>query len=179
MKYFNFFVKLLFYLLFFVNLDAKAENIDIATFSELINSNPVNGDVLTFTNDLHSTSSINNYFIGLDITFAGNNHYVNGNNIFGGFIVSQDNTFDFVGIRNCQGQVYNNSKFAGSIFNFGGNSTINESFFENNFVNSAGYNFAVAGAVYNLNGGSMDINSALFTNNYAYGAGTYGCAVAN
>lgn len=179
MKYFNFFVKLLFFSLFFVNLDAKADNIDIATFSELINSSPESGDVLTFTNDLDSTSSINRYFINLDITFDGNNHYIDGQNVFGGFIVNDDNTFDLVGMRNCQGQVYNNSKFAGSIFNFGGESTINNSFFENNFVNSAGYNFAVAGAVYNLNGGNMDINSALFTNNYAYGAGTYGGAVAN
>ena len=182
MKNIKFCLKLLLFLLFllfFMNLKADADNIDISTFSELINSNPQNGDILTFTNDLNSTTSINNYFIELDITFDGNNHYINGNNTFGGFIVSDDNTFNYVGMRNCQGQVYNNSKFAGSIFNFGGDSTINESFFENNFVDSAGYNFSIAGAVYNLNGGNMDINNALFTNNYAYGAGSNGGAVAN
>ena len=179
MKNIKFCLKLLLFLLFFMNLKADADNIDISTFSELINSNPQNGDILTFTNDLNSTTSINNYFIGLDITFDGNNHYINGNNTFGGFIVSDDNTFNYVGMLNCQGQVYNNSKFAGSIFNFGGDSTINESFFENNFVDSAGYNFSIAGAVYNLNGGNMDINNALFTNNYAYGAGSNGGAVAN
>ncbi len=179
MKKFKYFIKLLFLLLFFTSLESKANNIDIASFNELINSTPQNGDIFTFTNDLNSTSSINNHFIGLDITFAGNNHYINGNNTFGGFIVNSDNIFDLVGIRNCQGQIYNNSKFAGSIFNFGGESTINQSFFENNFVNSAGYNFAVAGAVYNLNGGTMNINSSLFTGNYAYGAGVYGGAVAN
>lgn len=166
-------------LLISFNYAAYADDIEIATFNQLVTSQPQNGDTLIFTNDLNSTSSIDNYFIGLDITFRGNNYYINGNNNFGGFIVSRDNSFDFVGVRNCQGQVYNNSKFAGSIFNFGGHSKINQSFFENNFVNSAGYNFAVAGAVYNLNGGTMEINSALFTDNYAYGAGTYGGAVAN
>lgn len=158
---------------------AHAQNIEIHNFDELVNSNPRSGDTLTFSNDLSSDSTIGDHFWNLDIRFEGDNHYINGNEEFGGFVLNQDSIFSRVGIRNCQGQTYDNSKFAGAVFNSGGYTDIEESGFIGNFVDSGGYNFAVAGAVYNLNGGTIDINNSLFQDNYSHGASAIGGAVAN
>ncbi len=166
-------------LLFCINSYAQARNIEIHNFDELINSNPRSGDTLTFTDDLSSDSTIGYHFWNLDITFDGGNHYINGNERFGGFVLNQDSLFNKVGIRNCQGQTYSGSKFAGAVFNSGGYTDIEESGFIGNFVDSSGYNFAVAGAIYNLNGGTIDINNSLFQENYSHGASSFGGAIAN
>lgn len=156
-----------------------ADDIAIADFDELINSSPQSGDTLIFTNDLDSTSSIGNYFSNLDINFEGNNYYINGDETFGGFVLNSTSTFNQVGIRFCQGQTLNNSKYAGAIFNNGGNSLIENSAFLGNFVNSEGFNFGVGGAIYNVSGGNMDIDYGLISNNYSLGASAYGGAISN
>ncbi len=160
---------------------ANAQSFDISTFEQLINSTPQNGDVFNFTRNLDASSSIGNYFQNLNISFEGNSYYINGNDLFGGFVLNRSNEslFSSVGIRNCQGQLYNNSKFAGAIFNNGGNANIESSEFNGNFVNSMGSNIGVGGAVYNRNSGDVSIISSSFSNNYAYGASSSGGAVAN
>ncbi len=154
-------------------------NIDIDNFNELINSTPQNGDTLVFTNDLDSTESIGTYFSNLDINFEGNNYYIDGDNTFGGFILNGTSTFNQVGMRNCQGQAYSGSKFAGAIFNNGQEILIENSAFLNNYVDSAGYNFGIGGALYNAVAGYMEINYGLFANNYSVGASSYGGAISN
>ena len=172
--------KLLFMLMTIViNQTAYADDISVASFDELINSTPQNGDTIEFTDDLNSYSTIGNYFLNLDINFEGNNYYINGDNEFGGFVLNQDSLFNQVGIRNCQGQTYNRSKFAGAIFNSGGITNIENSAFTGNFVDAQSVNYGVAGAVYNLNGGTININRTLFEDNYSNGAASYGGAVAN
>lgn len=154
-------------------------NIDIDNFNELINSTPQNGDTFVFTNDLDSTESIGTYFSNLDINFEGNNYYIDGDNTFGGFILNGTSTFNQVGMRNCQGQAYSGSKFAGAIFNNGQDILIENSAFLNNYVDSAGYNFGIGGALYNAVAGYMEINYGLFANNYSVGASSYGGAISN
>ena len=169
------------FLLFINNSYVYAQTIDINTFDELVNSTPQNGDVLTFTRNLEASSSIGSLFENLNITFDGNNYYINGDDLFGGFVLNQNNEslFDKIGVRNCQGQLYNNSKFAGAIFNNGGETNILSSDFSGNFVNSMGTNIGVGGAVYNRNGGTVSIYNTRFADNYAYGASSSGGAVAN
>ena len=170
----------LFFLLLLRNA-VLAQNIDIQTFDELINSSPANGDTLIFTRNLEASTSIGSYFQNLDITFDGNSYSINGDGLFGGFVLNQNNTslFKQLAMRNCQGQLYNRSKYAGAIFNNGGNSEIENADFTNNFVNSQGVNFGVGGAVYNRNGGTLSINNSRFSDNYAYGASSDGGAIAN
>ena len=156
-----------------------ADDIAIANFDELINSSPQSGDTLIFTNDLDSTESIGTYFSNLDINFEGNNYYIDGDNTFGGFILNGTSTFNQVGMRNCQGQAYSGSKFAGAIFNNGQEILIENSAFLNNYVDSAGYNFGIGGALYNAVAGYMEINYGLFANNYSVGASSYGGAISN
>lgn len=163
----------------FVTLPGNANDIQVGTFDELITSTPRSGDTIEFTDDLESNSTIGNHFINLDINFEGHNYYINGDDQFGGFVLNQDSNFHQVGIRNCQGQTYQGSKFAGAIFNSGGVTNIEESAFIGNFVDTDRVNFGVAGAVYNLNGGTININRALFESNYTNGASSYGGAVAN
>lgn len=157
----------------------SANDIPVDNFNELINSNPASGDTIEFTNNLYSASTIGNYFINLDISFKGNDHYIYGNNEFGGFVLNQDSSFNEVGIRNCEGQIYNQSRFAGAIFNSGGDTTITSSEFSYNFIDAGGINFGVGGAVYNLNGGEISIDNSLFENNYTNAASSYGGAIAN
>lgn len=157
----------------------SANDIPVDNFNELINSNPASGDTIEFTNNLYSASTIGNYFINLDISFEGNDHYIYGNNEFGGFVLNQDSSFNEVGIRNCEGQIYNQSRFAGAIFNSGGDTTITSSEFSYNFIDAGGINFGVGGAVYNLNGGEISIDNSLFENNYTNAASSYGGAIAN
>ena len=156
-----------------------ADDIQVADFNELINSNPVNGDTIEFTDNLYSDNTIGNQFLNIDIRFEGNRYYIYGNNQFGGFVVNRDSIFNEVGIRNCEGQVYNQSNFAGAIFNSGGNTTITQSEFSGNFVDAGDFDFGVGGAVYNLNGGTIGINSTTFDGNHTTGAASYGGAVAN
>ena len=94
-------------------------------------------------------------------------------------MLNEESLFHSVGIRNCQGQLYNGSKFAGAIFNNGGDTLIQDSEFSDNFVNTQGYNFGVGGTVYNLDGSTMYIDTSRFANNYTYGASSFGGAVAN
>ncbi len=171
----------LFSILFFIffSTSAYANDIQIANFDELINSTPSDGDVLNFTNDLDSDSSVGTHFANLDITFEGNDYSLDGNNSFSGFVFNQETIFKRVGVRNCKGQTFNNSSFAGAIYNSGGEIKIEEAVFTNNFVDSNNLNFGVGGALYNLNGGNVSINTALFESNYANGAASYGGAIAN
>lgn len=170
---------LLFLILLLSTNSTKANDIEVATFSELMDSAPQNGDTLNFTNDLNSTETIGQNFYNLDITFEGNNFYINGNDDFGGFVLNRESNFTNVGIRFCKGQQYNRSYFAGAIYNSGGHAVIENSGFLGNFVDAQGFNAGVAGAVYNLYGGTIDINRTLFDSNYSNGATSYGGAVAN
>ena len=111
------------------SLPACCNEIAVASFDELINSNFQSGDIIEFTEDLTSDESIGNRFFNLDLTFEGNNYYLNGNNNFGGFILNQDSIFNKVDLRNCKGQEYNGSDFAGALFNFNGNMQVNNSNF--------------------------------------------------
>ena len=144
-----------------------------------MDSAPQNGDTINFTNDLNSTETIGQNLYNLDITFEGNNFYINGNDDFGGFVLNRESNFANVGIRFCKGQQYNRSYFAGAIYNSGGHAVIENSGFLGNFVDAQGFNAGVAGAVYNLYGGTIDINRTLFDSNYSNGATSYGGAVAN
>ena len=92
------------FVLFFCSSGAYANNINVDNFNELINSAPQSGDTITFTNNLTSYSSISEHFENLNITFEGNNYYINGLNTFGGFIVSRESLFNSVNIINCKGQ---------------------------------------------------------------------------
>ena len=102
-------------LLVFCQIPANADDIDIASFRELMESAPASGDTLNFTDDLSSDETIGRHFYNIDITFDGNSYYINGNEDFGGFVLNRESTFKDVGIRNCQGQEYNRSYFAGAI----------------------------------------------------------------
>ena len=68
---------------------AAANDIDIATFRQLMDSHPESGDTLNFTNDLTSDETIGQHFYNLDITFEGNDFYINGNDDFGGFVLNK------------------------------------------------------------------------------------------
>lgn len=158
---------------------AQANDIQVRNFDELMNSHPISGDTIEFLDDMTSDDTIGYNFYGLDITFEGNNYSINGNDIFGGFVLNQDSLFNQVSLLNCKGQEYNHSNFAGAVYNSGGIIDINNSVFNGNFVDAAGFNFAVGGALYNLNGGVIHINTALFEDNYSDGASSYGGAIAN
>ena len=157
----------------------KANDIQVSTFNELINSHPISGDTIEFLDNLTSDSTIGYNFYGLNISFEGQNYSVNGNNTFGGFVLNQDSLFNQIKMINCKGQVYNNSNFAGAVYNSGGEMNVNNSTFSGNFADSGGINYGVGGALYNLNGGYININNTLFENNYANGASSYGGAIAN
>ena len=171
---------ILFLLIFIFNVSKGIANtIDINTFYALINSSLQNGDTYNITNNLSSNETIGNHFFNYNINFDGNYHTINGNGEYGGFVLSKDNNFSEVSIKNCMGQLDQGSNFAGAIFNHGGNTNIKSSDFNGNFVNSGNINFGVAGAIYNLNGGNMTIQNSSFENNYTYGAGAFGGALAN
>ena len=170
---------LLVFILILLGSKALANDIFVDNFDELINSQPINGDVIEFTNNLDSDASIGNHFLNLSLTFEGHNHYLNGNNTFSGFILNQDSIFNEVDIRNCKGQEYQGSDFAGAAFNFNGNMSIDNSHFSDNFVDAGDTNYGIGGAVYNLNSGVISIDSTNFTGNYAHGALAAGGAVAN
>ena len=158
-----------------------ANNIYVENFDQLIQSGSqsVSGDTITIVNDLVSDESISNSFYTKDVFFQGNNHSINGGDTFGGFILSQGSNFNLLEINNCKGQMYNNSYFAGAIFNTGGTSLIENSTFNNNYADASGFNYAVAGAVYNTGSGTININSSLFYDNYARGASAQGGALGN
>lgn len=127
-----------------LGLSSYANEIQVDNFEELMNSNPSNGDVIEFTGDLDSSESIGRRFFDIDITFEGHNHYLDGSDAYGGFILSQDSDFNEVDIRNCKGQEYQGSDFAGAIFNFNGNMNIDNSVFSHNFADAEGVNFESA-----------------------------------
>ena len=156
-----------------------ANTINIDSFEELLNSTLNNGDTYNFTNNLDSTESIDRHFFDYNINFDGNLHYIDGENKYGGFILSRENNFNEVIMQNCVGQLYQNSNFAGAIFNFGGNTDIISSEFKNNYADSSNSNFGIGGAVYNLQGGEMMLQNANFESNYTIGAGAAGGAVSN
>ena len=160
-------------------LNVQAEDYSVSTFSQLMGITPQNGDTIDINADLTSTEAIGNNFAGADLLFDGNEHYIDGRNIFSGFVFNQETQFNQVGVRNCKGQTYNNSTYAGAVFNNGGVLNIESAAFNDNFVDSNGLNLGIGGAVYNLNNGTMDINNSLFANNYANGASSYGGALAN
>ncbi len=158
-----------------------ANNIYVGDFNELIlsGSQSTSGDTVTIINNLISDESIGNSFYTKNITFQGENHSIDGKDIFGGFVLSEGSEFNSLKIINCKGQNYNNSYFAGAIYNTGGDTIISNSAFSGNYANALGSNFAVAGALYNMNGGVINIDSSLFNNNYAYGASAEGGAIGN
>lgn len=156
-----------------------AADIYINDFSELINSNPRSGDILTFTDNLNSDASVGTYFEGLNIIFEGNNYSLDGNNLFSGFTFNRETGFNQVEVRSCRGQRYGGYSYAGAIYNDGGSLSITNSAFNENFVNANGLNLGSGGAIYNVDGGNISINNALFENNYTSGASSYGGAVAN
>ena len=160
---------------------AKCNQIYVENFDELIQSGQqsVNGDTINIINDLTSDSSIGNSYYTKDVTFQGANHIINGGNIFGGFVLSQGSNFNQIKIDNCKGQIYNNSYFAGAIFNTGGTTLIENSAFDNNHADASSFNYAVAGAIYNTNNGNINIGSSLFENNYTNGASAQGGAIGN
>ncbi len=166
-------------LLLFAGLSVQAEDYSVSTFSQLMGITPQNGDTIGINADLTSTEAIGNNFSGADLYFVGNDHYIDGGNLFSGFVFNQETQFNAVGVRNCKGQTYNNSTFAGAVFNSGGELNIESAAFNDNFVDSAGLNYGIGGAVYNLNNGTVDVNNSLFANNYANGASSYGGALAN
>ena len=61
--------KFLLVIFMFIALKANANDIQVSTFTQLIDSNPVSGDTIEFTNDLFSDETIGNHFINLDINF--------------------------------------------------------------------------------------------------------------
>ena len=156
-----------------------ADDIIIDNFNELITSTPVSGDILRFTNSLNSSSSIGEHFLDLSITFDGNNHSIDGNNTFSGFTFNEETLFNQLDIKNCKGQTYGAYSYAGAIFNEVGSLKINDSIFQNNFIDSNGLNIGSGGAIYNITGGNVSINNTLFENNYTDGASSYGGAIAN
>ena len=133
------FSKLFFlFVLFFCGIQfCCAEDIRIASFDELINSAPENGDVLILTDNLTSDSSIGTYFNNLAVTFEGNNYYINGNNTFSGFNFNAETRFNQVDVRNCRGQRYGGYSYAGAIYNNGSELSIFRSAFDDNFVNAS------------------------------------------
>ena len=167
--------------LLFLPQIALADNINVATFDELIQSGSQSssGDTITITDNLNSDSSIGNSFYTKDLSFLGQNHSINGGDVFGGFVLSKGSSFDSLRIIKCKGQIYSNSYFGGAIFNTNGTTNINNSAFSGNYANAQGFNFAVGGAVYNYNGGQIDISSTLFDSNFTYGASAIGGALAN
>lgn len=174
-----FFRILLSFFLVLISNCVFATNINVANFDELLNSNPQNGDTITFIGDLTSDASIGTYFENLNITFVANNYYINGLNTHGGFILKEGSNFTNASIINCKGQQYSGSYYAGAIYNESGHTDVKNSSFNGNFVDSGGLYFSVGGAVYNLLGGEMNIDSTIFSNNYGNAASAYGGAVAN
>lgn len=168
-------------LILVITQEVFANNIYVENFNELIQSGSQssNGDIITILNNLTSNSTIGNSFYTKDVSFEGGNHSINGENTYGGFILSQGSNFNSLKFLNCKGQIYNNSYFAGAIFNSGGNTIIDNSTFTNNHADASRFNFAVAGAVYNLNNGTINVNSSHFENNYADGASAQGGALGN
>ena len=171
--------ELLMILLLLISPCVYAQEIQIYNFNELINSNPSSGDVLEFNNNLESDASIGNHFFNLNLTFQGNQHFLDGDNIFSGFILNQDSLFNQIEIQHCKGQEYQGSDFAGALFNFNGHMDIQNSGFTKNFVEASGFDYAIGGAVYNLNNGVINIDSANFNGNYAHGALSAGGSIAN
>ena len=168
-------------IVFTISNCVNANNIYVENFNELIQSGAQSssGDTITILNNLTSDSSIGNTFYTKDVFFQGDNHSIDGSNIFGGFVLSEGSNFEKMLIINCKGQIYNNSYFAGAIFNTGGNAIIKNSAFSNNHADASGLNFAVAGALYNTNNGTMSVNSSLFDGNYTDGASAQGGAIGN
>ena len=177
----NFKIKILILIFLFMFYQyAFADDIPVASFNQLINSSPSSGDTITFIDDISSYSSIGREFFNLDLTFDGNNYSLDGNNSFSGFILNADSSFEHINIINCKGlEEPSGSVFAGAAFNYGGDMNIINSSFSNNFVNAQGFNFALGGAVYNLNDGNVGIDNVKFSNNYALGASVAGGAIAN
>ncbi len=175
-------MRILFFICFILVFSKTyANNIDVASFNELIQSgvDSVSGDTVTIINDLTSDESIGNSFYTKDLTFVGQNYSIDGKDSFGGFVLSEGSDFNNLKILNCKGQLYNNSYFAGAIYNTSGITNITNAAFAGNYADSQGVNFAVAGAVYNMNNGRISINSTLFDGNYANGASAQGGAVGN
>ena len=82
MRNYKFFL-ITFGFLFVVQI-AAANNIQVATFNELMDSHPSNGDTIQILDNLTSTSTIGSNFLDLNINFDGQNHYLDGENTYGG-----------------------------------------------------------------------------------------------
>ncbi len=182
-KYYNFMqnIKIIItiFTFIFISLQVEANDIQVSSFYQLMNSYPGSGDTIEILNDLDSSSTIGYNFYGIDISFQGQQHSIDGNNIYGGFVLNQNGLINQLDILNCKGQEYNRSNFAGALYNSGGIIDVTNSNFRGNFADSGNINFAFGGAIYNLNGGIINLSNTLFTNNYAKGASTYGGAIAN
>ncbi len=172
---------ILFICILSLSLKSYADNINVANFNELIQSGSqsTSGDTITFINNLTSDESIANNFYTKDLIFIGQDYSMNGLNNYGGFVLSEGSNFENLKILNFKGQSYNNSYFAGAIYNTSGTTNISSVEFNGNYADSGNRNFAVAGAVYNMNNGTVSINSSLFNNNYTNGASAQGGAIGN
>ena len=168
-------------MLFSCKVSANNININVNNYDELMQSanETIDGDTITLINNLVSDNSIGNSFYTKDLTFLGQNYSIDGLNIYGGFVLSTGSNFDSLKILNFKGQSYNNSYFAGAIYNTSGTTNISNSAFVGNYADSQGINFAVAGALYNMNNGTVSIDSSLFSNNYTNGASAEGGAIGN
>ena len=162
MRNYKFFL-ITFGFLFVVQI-AAANNIQVATFNELMDSHPSNGDTIQILDNLTSTSTIGSNFLDLNINFDGQNHYLDGENTYGGFLLNKDSVFDQIRMTNFKGQLESgaSSYYAGAIYNEGGTIDINNSYFANNYADSGSINFGAGGAIYNMQNSTMNINSTLF-----------------
>ena len=154
-------IKIIFTILIFVfSSNAQANNIYVNNFDELINSANISqsGDTITLTNNLISEESIGNNFYSKDLTFQGEDFSLDGQDNFGGFVLSDGSNFNNFKIANCKGQNYGGYYYAGAIYNSVGITNISNSAFNENYANAQGFNIATGGAVYNDNGGNIIIN---------------------
>ena len=141
-----------------------ANNIEVATFDELINSHPLSGDTIQIVNNLTSTSTIGSNFSGININFDGQNFLMDGENAYGGFLLDKDSVFSQIKMTNFKGQLESgtSSYYAGAIYNEGGAIDVNNSYFANNYADSERINFGAGGAIYNMQNSTMNINSTVF-----------------
>ena len=158
---------------------ALANDIYVRTFDELMQSadDSISGDTIIILDNLASTENIGNGFYTKEITFEGDNYFIDGGNVFGGFVLSNGSLFENLQIINCKGQLSGNSYFAGAILNALSDTVIKNVVFNDNHADSQSFNFALGGAVYNYRDGKLSIDSSLFYNNYTDAASSSGGAL--
>ena len=158
---------------------SMANNIEITTFDQLMNTNPSSGDTIQILGNLTSDVNIGKKFLDIDINFDGQSHTINGLGQYGGLVINDNSSINQIGMINLTGQIYSNNYYAGALYNQMGSIDITNSFFTNNSADSGSINFGIGGAIYNLSGGTINVDSTLFEGNHSGGASAYGGAIAN